>query len=750
MQERGYANLAAQALTTDEERPAPQDAGDAERVAAAAAPRSRLSKATAATLAASVLLAVGFAASSGRATQHSTTSRAISFAAAAPAAATKPASEPAAAAPAAAEPAPVDAAATKPASEPAAAAPAAAEPAPVDAAATKPAPEPAAAEPAPVDAAATKPAPEPAAAEPAPVDAAATKPAPEPAAAEPAPVDAAATKPAPEPAAVEPAPVDAAATKPAPEPAAAAPVDVEPAPADAAASTKPAPEPAAASPVDAEPAPADAAELAAAGEAALDAPPADARPLEAKDFDCEAGYSNWVAGWSADKKVFCCEKEQKGCEAKEDFDCEAGYSNWAAGWSAEKKKACCETVQKGCEDVPATKPADGILPACAADLERHVPTRGDRHHPTGLLLGLATVLSDPARGGGTLGAACSEAARPPCSEPDRRHFRLSGASVEPVLSQLLKQGSSLIVEQRLHESLAAFSEKSGGETRTRFEKVEYEGGGAAAQPNTASQARPACGEGGGWSIGVDAARGAGGEDQCVIGTVPADVLEKLKKPADKDEGAIAAEDGAGADSAKSSDIAKDEVPSKKGKAKALTKKENNGIRFCDDDVEDCPSDWRDGPEGGYLCNKGDQAGACQPWKAGPFDEKSCTDFCAIGAMPATSTTTSTVTTVTTTEKQYEFPALICYSVARYGDEMDILNFQHDHSAGIFSCDETVVFADDPGTMNGDFPLTELPVKTGSGGGWSKDGTAANTEVFLMAWEGIKNDGRWENVDWAIK
>jgi hypothetical protein len=116
-------------------------------------------------------------------------------------------------------------------------------------------------------------------------------------------------------------------------------------------------------------------------------------------------------------------------------------------------------------------------------------------------------------------------------------------------------------------------------------------------------------------------------------------------------------------------------------------------------------------------------------------------------MPKTSTVT---TTVTTTTKKYDYPALICYSVARYGDEMDILNFQHDHAAGIFACDETIVFADDPGTMNGDFPLTELPVKTGSGNGWSKDGTAANAEVFLMAWEGVKKDGRWEKVDWAVK
>jgi len=63
------------------------------------------------------------------------------------------------------------------------------------------------------------------------------------------------------------------------------------------------------------------------------------------DFDCEAGYSNWVSGWSEQKKTFCCNKEEKGCQ----FDCNAGYSNWIAGWSSGKKQFCCETEHKGCD-----------------------------------------------------------------------------------------------------------------------------------------------------------------------------------------------------------------------------------------------------------------------------------------------------------------------------------------------------------------------------------------------------------------
>merc|ERR1712113_614065 len=67
-------------------------------------------------------------------------------------------------------------------------------------------------------------------------------------------------------------------------------------------------------------------------------------------YDCNAGYSNWQAGWSADKKTWCCQNKHMGCEeaASEPFDCEAGYSNWQVGWSADKKTWCCQNKQKGC------------------------------------------------------------------------------------------------------------------------------------------------------------------------------------------------------------------------------------------------------------------------------------------------------------------------------------------------------------------------------------------------------------------
>jgi hypothetical protein len=69
-------------------------------------------------------------------------------------------------------------------------------------------------------------------------------------------------------------------------------------------------------------------------------------------YDCDAGYANWEAGWSPDKKTWCCQSKQMGCPspaASDPYDCDAGYTNWQAGWSDFKIQWCCENKQKGCE-----------------------------------------------------------------------------------------------------------------------------------------------------------------------------------------------------------------------------------------------------------------------------------------------------------------------------------------------------------------------------------------------------------------
>ena len=96
-------------------------------------------------------------------------------------------------------------------------------------------------------------------------------------------------------------------------------------------------------------------------------PPPQPHPFE---YDCDQGYSNWYFGWSLHKKSWCCDHEQKGCPGTwhgsfhlhtdvhithgvghahgRIYDCGAGYSNWMQGWSDSKKDWCCDKENKGC------------------------------------------------------------------------------------------------------------------------------------------------------------------------------------------------------------------------------------------------------------------------------------------------------------------------------------------------------------------------------------------------------------------
>merc|ERR1719273_2435340 len=72
-------------------------------------------------------------------------------------------------------------------------------------------------------------------------------------------------------------------------------------------------------------------------------------------YDCNAGYSNWQAGWSVGKKGWCCQVKHMGCAgagASEPYDCNAGYSNWVKGWSVDKKAWCCQHKGRGCTTTP--------------------------------------------------------------------------------------------------------------------------------------------------------------------------------------------------------------------------------------------------------------------------------------------------------------------------------------------------------------------------------------------------------------
>ena len=36
-------------------------------------------------------------------------------------------------------------------------------------------------------------------------------------------------------------------------------------------------------------------------------------PIPAMSYDCDAGFANWVKGWSVPKKSWCCQHAHKGC-----------------------------------------------------------------------------------------------------------------------------------------------------------------------------------------------------------------------------------------------------------------------------------------------------------------------------------------------------------------------------------------------------------------------------------------------------
>merc|ERR1712037_503077 len=93
-------------------------------------------------------------------------------------------------------------------------------------------------------------------------------------------------------------------------------------------------------------------------------------------FDCNAGHGDlaptqWVKGWSGEKKIFCCRTAQRGCPSElpppsglppsgapplpdqGPYDCNAGYHPCYAclkrQWSPTKLQWCCTHDNKGCE-----------------------------------------------------------------------------------------------------------------------------------------------------------------------------------------------------------------------------------------------------------------------------------------------------------------------------------------------------------------------------------------------------------------
>lgn len=111
------------------------------------------------------------------------------------------------------------------------------------------------------------------------------------------------------------------------------------------------------------------------------APPAPAETTTPCPIDCNQGYDDldplqWVHGWSAAKKIYCCRVHSRGCPSelpppsglppsgvppepeRRIYDCDAGYHSCMRcvenSWSPKKISWCCEHRHKGCRgEMPA-------------------------------------------------------------------------------------------------------------------------------------------------------------------------------------------------------------------------------------------------------------------------------------------------------------------------------------------------------------------------------------------------------------
>merc|ERR1712117_486755 len=64
-------------------------------------------------------------------------------------------------------------------------------------------------------------------------------------------------------------------------------------------------------------------------------PPPPVGPVD--PFNCADDYNEWQAGWSVDKKQWCCNIHGRGCPAPGEgyearpansYDCNSGFANW--------------------------------------------------------------------------------------------------------------------------------------------------------------------------------------------------------------------------------------------------------------------------------------------------------------------------------------------------------------------------------------------------------------------------------------
>jgi len=83
-----------------------------------------------------------------------------------------------------------------------------------------------------------------------------------------------------------------------------------------------------------------------------------------------------------------------------------------------------------------------------------------------------------------------------------------------------------------------------------------------------------------------------------------------------------------------------------------------------------------------------------------------------------------------------------------GYEKNLIKAQLQKGVGIFACDEFGLLTDATFSMGKGVETINMHqnMKTGI----SKDGTSANTHIFMIAWEMVRKDFRFHSHDWTLK
>jgi len=108
-----------------------------------------------------------------------------------------------------------------------------------------------------------------------------------------------------------------------------------------------------------------------------------------------------------------------------------------------------------------------------------------------------------------------------------------------------------------------------------------------------------------------------------------------------------------------------------------------------------------------------------------------------------------------TEEPISFTSIFCWSIARTQktgsgmSELDLIHAQYPRAAGIFSCDEYMLFSDrELDYIPFSHIIASLVGRTHVPG--SLTATWVNADDFINAWERVIRDIRYANHDWVVK